>query len=81
MVRDGRRSPATELQNLNLRLAHGQAFAGGSANAALIEGAHADSLLFVYDESKAIPAGTFDACEGAFSGTGEALALAMSHAR
>ena len=78
-VRDGRPfSRANELQNLNLRLAHGAAFAGASANSALIEGAHADSLLFVYDESKAIPAGTFDACEGAFSGTGEAFALALS---
>lgn len=79
VVRDGRPfSRASELQNLNLRLSHGHAFAGASANAALIEGAHADSLLFVYDESKAIPAGTFDACEGAFSGTGETLALALS---
>src|SRR5450755_2137531 len=78
-VRDGRPfSRSTELQNLNLRLAHGAAFAGASANAALIEGAHADSLLFVYDEAKAIPANTFDACEGAFSGTGEAFALALS---
>lgn len=77
-VRDGRPMSRSELQNLNLRLAHGHAFAGASANAALIEGAHADSLLFVYDESKAIPANTFDACEGAFSGTGEAFALAIS---
>ena len=77
-VRDGRRLTRYELQTLNLKLAHGHVFAGASANAALIEGAHADSLLFIYDESKAIPAGTFDACEGAFSGTGEALALAIS---
>jgi hypothetical protein len=81
-VRDGRPFTRSELQNLNLRLAHGHAFAGASANAALIEGAHADSLLFVFDESKAIPAGTFDACEGAFSGAGEggteAFALALS---
>jgi hypothetical protein len=78
-VRDGRPySRAHELQNLNLRLAHGSAFAGASANAALIEGAHADSLLFLFDESKAIPAGTFDACEGALGGTGEAFALALS---
>lgn len=69
---------AGELMNLNLRLTHGSASAAASANAALIEGAHADSLLFVYDESKAIPAPTFDACEGAFSGTGEAFALALS---
>jgi hypothetical protein len=67
-----------ELLTLNLRLAHGSAFAAACSNPALIEGAHADSLLFLYDESKAIPAPTFDACEGAFSGTGEALALALS---
>jgi hypothetical protein len=82
IVRDGRPFTRQELQNLNLRLSHGAAFAGASANSALIEGAHADSLLFVYDESKAIPAGTFDACEGAFSGSGdggtEAFALALS---
>jgi hypothetical protein len=78
-VRDGRPfSRAHELQNLNLRLSHGSAFAAASANAALIEGAHADSLMFVFDEAKAIPAATFDACEGAFSGTGEAFALALS---
>jgi hypothetical protein len=82
-VRDGRPfSRAHELQNINLKLSHGAAFAAASANAALIEGAHADSLLFVYDEAKAIPAPTFDACEGAFSGSGkdgtEAFALALS---
>ena len=78
-VRDGRPfSRAHELQNLNLRLAHGSAFAGASANSALIEGAHADSLLFLFDEAKAIPASTFDACEGALGGMGEAFALALS---
>ncbi len=68
----------SELLNLNLRLRHGSAFAAAASNAALIEGAHADSLLFVYDESKAIDATTFDACEGAFSGTGESFAMALS---
>ena len=82
-VRDGRPfSRAHELQNINLKLNHGAAFAAASANAALIEGAHADSLMFVFDEAKAIPAPTFDACEGAFSGSGEggteAFALALS---
>ena len=67
-----------ELLNLNLRLNHGAAQAAACSNPALIEGAHADSLLFIYDESKAIPPETFDACEGAFSGTGESLVLAMS---
>lgn len=67
-----------ELLNLNLRLGHGAASAASCTNPALIEGAHADSLLFIYDESKAIDAATFDACEGAFSGTGESLVLALS---
>lgn len=77
-VRDGRPFTRAELLNLNLRLSHGAAFAAACSNPALIEGAHADSLLFIFDEAKAIPAGTWDACEGAFSGTGEALALALS---
>lgn len=68
----------TELLTLNLHLSHGQATAAACSNPALIEGAHADRLLFIYDEGKAIPAGTFDACEGAFSGTGEALGLTLS---
>lgn len=76
-VRD-RPFSGSELLNLNLRLKFGSAFAAAASNPALIEGAHADSLLFVYDESKAIVAGTFDACEGAFSGTGESYAMALS---
>jgi hypothetical protein len=78
VVRDGRPFTRQELLNLNLRLNHGALSAAACTTPALIEGAHADSLLFVYDEAKAIPAGTFDACEGAFSGTGEAFALALS---
>lgn len=73
----------TELLTLNIKLRHGQAFAVASDNPELIEGAHGDGVLYVFDESKAISAGTFDAAEGAFSGAGagstnEAFALAMS---
>jgi len=76
-------SERTELLTLNIKLAHGHAFAAASDNPALIEGAHGDSILYVFDESKAIIPATFDAAEGAFSGadmTGdlEAYALAMS---
>jgi hypothetical protein len=78
VIRDGQAFTKNELLNLNLRLHHGALSAAACTTPALIEGAHADSLLFVYDEAKAIPAGTFDACEGAFSGTGEAFALALS---
>lgn len=73
----------TELLTLNIKLRHGSAFAVASDNPELIEGAHADSVMYVFDESKAISAETFDAAEGAFSGAGtgdenEAYALAMS---
>jgi hypothetical protein len=73
----------TELLSLNIKLAHGQAFAVASDNPALIEGAHADSILYVLDESKSIVPETFDAAEGAFAGAGgdsglEAFAFAAS---
>lgn len=66
-----------ELLNLHIRLLHGEAFAVASSNPAKLEGAHADEILFVFDEAKAIPAMTFDACEGALS-TGNAYVLAIS---
>ena len=73
----------TELLQLNLKLSTGEAFAAASDNPALLQGAHADHLLYLFDESKAIPPATFDAAEGAFSGSGnadgvEAYALAIS---
>jgi hypothetical protein len=79
----GALDPRSELLTLTLKLRHGSAFAVASDNAELIEGAHADSVMYVFDESKAIAADTFDAAEGAFSGAGEgstneAYALAMS---
>ena len=72
-----------ELMKLSLQLRTGEAFAAACEDPAKIEGAHADHLLFIYDEAKAVPAATFDACEGAFAGAGadtrqEALALASS---
>ncbi len=71
-----------ELLGLSLKLRTGEAFAAASDVPDLIEGAHADHLLYVFDEAKIIPAATFDAAEGAFSGGGlgsqEALALASS---
>ena len=73
----------TELQSLSLKLSTGEAFAVASSNPELIEGAHADHLFFLYDESKAIHDDTFDASEGAFSNAGgdtsnEAFAAACS---
>jgi hypothetical protein len=74
----------TEMFNLNLKLGHGAASAVASNDPAKIEGAHADSLLYLLDEAKAIPPATWDAIEGAFSGgrpdgtLPEAFALAVS---
>lgn len=72
-----------ELLSLNLKLNTGAASAIASDNAAAIEGAHADHIFYLYDEAKTIPPATWDAAEGAFSGSGadtanEALALAIS---
>ena len=72
-----------EVLQLSLKLDTGQAFGVASNNHLYIEGAHADHLFYIFDEAKAIPAATWDAAEGAFSGAGddlehEALALAIS---
>ena len=74
--RDGR-----ELLDLSIQLDHGSAFAVASSNSDLIEGAHADHLLYIFDESKAIVPAVWDAAEGALSGATddrEAYALAQS---
>lgn len=68
----------TELLGITLKLIHGQAFAAASDDPQLLEGAHADQLLLILDESKAISSGVFDAVEGAMSGTGQTFALATS---
>lgn len=79
----GPADPRRELLDLHLKLKFGAASAVASNDPAKIEGAHADSLLYIIDESKTVPVETWDAIEGAFSGghtTGlpEAFALALS---
>lgn len=66
-----------ELLMSEIKLAHGEAFAVASDTPDAIEGAHADELLYVLDEAKAIPAPTWEAVEGAMS-TGNCLMLATS---
>lgn len=74
----------TELTSQSLRILNedgkttGEAFPVASNNFTAIEGAHADHILYVLDEAKAIPDGLWDAAEGALNGTGEAIALAVS---
>jgi len=66
-----------ELLTLSMKLATGEAFALASNQAALIEGAHADHLLYLFDEAKTIPPDTWDAAEGAMS-SGSTYWLAIS---
>lgn len=47
-----------------------EAFAVASDDPASVEGAHADTLLYVFDESKIIPEDSWNAVEGAMSGAG-----------
>ena len=74
---------ARELQSLSLKLIGKESFAVACTDPSAIEGAHAQYLGYVYDESKAIPDATFDATEGAFSNANNesgyvAYALALS---
>ena len=64
-MRDGQ-----ELLSLSLRLPNKEAFAAASDNPAYIEGAHATVVIYIFDEAKTIPDGTWDAAEGAFSQEG-----------
>ena len=66
-----------ELLSLSLKLLGGEAFALASDNSALIEGAHATELLYVFDEAKTIPYATWESAEGAFA-MGECYWLAFS---
>ena len=66
-----------ELLDLSLKLATGRAFAIASDDSETTEGAHANRMLEVYDESKIIPDETWDSTEGAFS-AGDAYWLATS---
>jgi phage terminase large subunit len=64
---------AQEYESLNLMLKRGEEwFATGEASdePAKMEGFHAKHLFFVFDEAKAIPDATFEACEGALTTVG-----------
>lgn len=76
-------SERSELMKTGLSLRHGLAMAGSPDQPEKLEGAHADSVLYIFDESKIVAPQTFDAAEGAFSGAGgdtglEAFAIAIS---
>jgi hypothetical protein len=66
-----------ELLTTEIKLRYGQAFAVASDDPANIEGAHADEILYIIDEAKNVPPGSWDAIEGALS-AGNAYCLANS---
>lgn len=67
-----------ELLDLSIKMGPTQeAFAVASDNADLIEGAHAEKLIYIFDEAKAVGEDTWDAAEGAFA-TGDCYAFAIS---
>lgn len=75
-LRDGR-----ELLDMGIKLDRGQkvAFATSPSVPERIEGAHAETLLYILDEAKIIPDAIFDAIEGAFSTKGtNAFVLSIS---
>jgi len=67
-----------ELMTQALRMKYGEAFALASNRPDLIEGAHADNILYVFDESKAIPDGTWDSAEGALVNSSGAYWFSIS---
>lgn len=66
-----------EYSSQNIKLRYGQAFAVASNRSDLIEGAHADHMLYLFDESKIIPAATWTSAEGAMTKS-NALWLSVS---
>ncbi len=77
MLGRGPLNERTELLHRILKLTNGEAFAVASDKSALIEGAHASHLLYVFDEARGIPPATWDAAEGALA-SGNCYALAIS---
>ncbi len=72
-----------ELLKTGIELTHGAASATSPDKPDMIEGAHGDSVLVLFDESKIISTEVFDAVEGIFSNVGnkqgaEGFALAVS---
>lgn len=72
-----RPDPMPRVLHTELILPNKHAFAVVSDNPYLIEGAHSETLIYIFDESKSIPSDTFDAAEGALS-TGNTYALMLS---
>ena len=78
LIGRSRFSSRYEQQTLALKLRTGEAFAVASDDPGLVEGAHADCVLLIVDESKSVPPPMWHALEGMLAGAGEVMALAIS---
>ena len=67
-----------EMFTLKLQLNTGVAFAVASDDPQRIEGAHADHMFYIFDESKIVPDPTWDSAEGAMSAGKEKFWMAIS---
>lgn len=67
-----------ELLSRNLNLNYGEAFALASSDANRIEGAHADQIMYVFDESKIVPDKFWDSAEGALMNAENAYWFSIS---
>lgn len=67
-----------ELLTASIQLPHGQAFGAVAKNPDMIESAHADELLILIDEAKAVPEAIWDALEGSLTGETGQYVLALS---
>lgn len=67
-----------EMFTMKLVLSTGQAIAVASDDPQRIEGAHADYIMYIFDESKIVPDPTWDSAEGAMSSGHEKLWMAVS---
>ena len=67
-----------QLLRHQLKWNHGEAFGRAVSDPDLIEGAHADNMLVIVDEAKAVSDNVFDAIEGFFSNPGDHYAFTLS---
>jgi len=77
------KSPPPRILDTAIKSAGKEAFAVSASDASLIEGAHAKTIIYVFDEAKAIQDSLWNAAEGAFAAAGNdtdsaAYALAIS---
>jgi hypothetical protein len=68
-----------EARSLGIRFGKtSEAFAATTDDPETIEGAHADRIIYIFDEAKAIELKIWEAAEGAFASPGDHLHLALS---